>query len=287
MHLAIIVPFRDERQHLSAMLESLGRQERAPDAVILVDDGSVDGSRAVAQDFAADRSNAQVVGHHACPGGPLHAPALRAFAFGTRHLDSSWDAVAKLDADLVLPPDFLAELERRLESDPHLGIVGAHLAEWDASGALRRMPCPTGHVQGATKLYRRACMESIAPLPDTWGWDTVDEFRARQAGWRTRTFALPSGDVVHLRPMGSKQGLLRGHRRAGAAAWGYGAGPVQAAVSAVARTPRRPAILAGVHFLAGYVQAAGHRSPRADRAIRAEVRRHFTARLRRAVGGTR
>ena len=84
-------------------------------------------------------------------------------------------------------------------------------------GTLRRQRCPADHVEGATSFYRRACLEPISPLPPILGWDTIDEVRARMRGWRTRGFELPAGDPVHLRRMGSHDGVLRGYRRAGLA----------------------------------------------------------------------
>ena len=56
MRLAIIVPFRDEARLLPSLLDSLAGQTRPPESLLLVDDGSRDGSHALAAAFAREHS---------------------------------------------------------------------------------------------------------------------------------------------------------------------------------------------------------------------------------------
>lgn len=281
MNIALIVPFLDEEEVLGELLASLAAQERPPDELLLVNDGSSDGSPALGAAFAREYHWARIL--HRAPRGSepdrlIGGGALRAFAWAAER--STADVVGKLDADLILPPDFLAELERHLAMDARLGIVGAHLAQRDPEGPPRRLRNPDGHVHGATKLYRRACWEQIAPLPAAMGWDTVDEVRARMRGWRTASVAIPSGDPVHSRRMGSRDGLLRGYRRAGLAAYAYGSTPTMVVLAALARARHRPYGLSGLSFAWGWASAAIRRAPRASSAERRWVRREQRRRLR-------
>lgn len=280
MRITLVVPFLDEEEVLGDLLASLGAQERRPDELLLVDDGSSDESPAIARAFASDHEWARVF--HRARRGPepdrlIGGGALRAFAWAVEH--SVGDVIGKIDADLILPPDFLAELERQLTADARLGIVGAHLAQRDAQGRPWRLRNPEGHVHGATKLYRSACWVQISPLPATMGWDTLDEVRARMCGWRTATVAIPSGDPVHSRRMGSRDGQLRGYRRAGLAAYTYGSTPVMVALAALIRTGDRPYGLSGLSFAWGWVSAAIRRMPRASSTERQWVRREQRRRL--------
>ena len=61
LHMAVVVPFLDEAEHLPVMLESLAAQQRPPDRVILVDDGSSDDSGVIAERFAEAHPQARVV----------------------------------------------------------------------------------------------------------------------------------------------------------------------------------------------------------------------------------
>ena len=288
LQIAIVVPFLDEGEHLPVLLESMAAQRRPPDRLMLVDDGSSDGSAAIAARFAAGHEYARVVRR------PRRQPERdrmarahewRAFTWGVEQIAGRWDVVAKLDADLRLAPDLLAEMERRFVTDPRLGIAGAFLHEPLADGRLQRQRCAPGHVEGPNRFYRRACLEAISPVPPILGWDTIDEVRARRLGWRTQSFALPRGQVLHLRRMGSHDGTLRGYRRAGWAAYASGADPVHLIAAGLARTRDRPLVACGAAYLLGYAAAALRREPRAEPTVRAHLRREQRARLVALVRG--
>src|SRR3954452_14871015 len=51
LRIAVIVPFLNEADHLPVLLDSLAAQERRPDRLLLVDDGSEDGSASIAAGF--------------------------------------------------------------------------------------------------------------------------------------------------------------------------------------------------------------------------------------------
>ena len=285
MKLVVVVPFLNEEEHLPKMLASIGRQERLPDRLVLVDDGSTDGSPGIAAEFAADHPYATLLRRPVRPAERdrmAKAAELDAFQWGLAKVSEPWDVVAKLDADLEATPDLFAELERRFESDPELGMAGAYLSVVNPAG-VRRHRCPPDHVEGATSFYRRECFDQISPLPPILGWDTIDEVRARMHGWRTQSFPMPSGDPVLLRRTGSHDGILRGFRRTGLAAYAYGAHPLHVLGAAVVRTRERPLVLGGVNYLAGWAGAALTRRPRAERDVRQRVRQENLARMRRTV----
>lgn len=220
MRLAVVVPFLNEAEVLGRLLSSIEAQERRPDRLLLVDDGSEDDSFRLAAAFAEDHPYAGVLQRprQARSSDRLaRASEFLAFQWGVERLDLAWDVVAKLDADLELPPCTLGHLLERLEEDQTLGIAGTFLSERDEAGVVRRVSARECHVHGATKFYRRACFEQIAPVPPILGWDTIDELTAQLHGWTTRSFALPGGDPLHLRPRGAYDGLLRAHRRWGSA----------------------------------------------------------------------
>jgi hypothetical protein len=189
-----------------------------------------------------------------------------------------------MDGDLELSPRTLLELERRFAADPRLGIAGAVLTSVDAEGVPVRHRSPDAHVDGATKFYRRACFEEISPVPPILGWDTIDEACARMHGWRTRSFPV-SGGVLHLRPMGTHDGLPRAFRRWGACAWAYGEPPAVVLLMALQRAADPPAVLGAANYLVGWAAAALRRAPRAKPEVRAFVRADQLGRLRRRLRG--
>jgi poly-beta-1,6-N-acetyl-D-glucosamine synthase len=288
LRLLVIVPFRDEAEHLPSLLASIAAQRRPPDELLLIDDGSTDGSAECAARFAAEHRYARFERRPAR--GPQRnrladAQELRTFVWGLERAGIQWDVTAKVDADVCLSASLFAEAERRFLADPRLGMTGAYLSQVGPDGTLRRQRCPADHVEGPTRFYRRACLEQISPIPAILGWDTIDETRARMRGWRTRAIELPTGDPVHLRRMGSREGVLRGYRRAGRAAYSYGSDPVYLLAAAAVRLRDRPVVACGAAYLAGYCAAAVTRAPRAEPDARAYQRRAQRARLAARLGG--
>jgi glycosyltransferase involved in cell wall biosynthesis len=284
VRLAVIACFLNEEAYLPAFLTSLESQQRAPDRLLLVDDGSSDGSLRLAEEFARGRPYARALSRPRRP--PTRdrlaaAAELQAFCWGVEQLDIAWDVVAKLDGDLRLSPQTLAELERRFEENPRLGVAGAHLSVITASGREVRERGHPHHVRGPTKFYRRECFEQVFPLPFRLGWDTSDEVQARMRGWQTESFAMPDGDPIHLRPTGSRDGALRKHRRDGLTTYAYGAGPLWVLVGATRRLGGRPRVLGALNYVFGWLMAMLRSQPRADHDQRAFLASEHRRRLRR------
>lgn len=283
MRLAVVVPFLNEAEVLGRLLSSIEAQERRPERLLLVDDGSEDGSQSLAVAFAERHPYARAMQRprrDRASDRLGRASELLAFQWAVEQLDLAWEVVAKVDADLELPPCALRHLLERLEEDRRLGIAGAFLSERDEAGDARRIVIPERHVHGATKFYRRACFEQIAPVPPILGWDTIDELTAQLHGWTTRSFALPGGDPLHLRPRGAYDGRLRAHRRWGACAYAFGEPlPVTVLLAARQLASRRP-VAEPANYVAGWLGGALRRQPRAAAEVRAFARGRQYARMR-------
>lgn len=283
----LVCCFLNEARHLPELLASVSVQRRHPDRLVLVDDGSSDGSGELAAVFAREHSFATALVRPRRPPDRdrlTGAPELRAFHWGLRQVDGQFELIGKLDGDLRLTPGTLAHLEHAFADDPVLGLAGPYLAEFDAEGRSVREPTPPQHVRGALKLYRRECLEAIEPIPEILGWDTIDELAARMHGWTTRSVAIADGDPLHLRPTGAHDGALRAYRRWGECAWGFGAHPLHVLGGAIRRTRERPRVLAGASYLAGWAAAGLRRAPRAPANVRAHGRGEQLASLRARLG---
>ena len=290
MHLVVIVSFLNEEGYLPELLQSIQDQTRLPDTLLLVDDGSTDGSPSIVASFAERFPWARILERPprtAERDRLATAAELRAFHYGVSQLSDEWDVVVKLDADLSLKPDHFATVLAEFESDPNLGVAGSYLSKHTPSGGLVREQHAADHVRGPNKFYRRECWEQIQVLPEILGWDTIDEITARMHGWSTRSLSLPEGDSVHLRPTGSHDGRLRAYHRWGRCAYGYGAGPLYVVLGGLRRMRQSPIVLAGVWFVLGYFSAMARRRPRADSKVmkyfREEQRQRSVALARRLV----
>src|SRR4051812_45749589 len=172
------------------------------------------------------------------------------------------------------------------ETEPRVGIAGSQLSLPRAGRAPRFERSQPWHVRGATKFYRRECLDVIQPLPPILGWDTIDETRAQLNSFTVRSIDFPAQPPLHLRATGSYDGVVRGFRRRGAAAWGYGAHPLHVLVSALVRLSQRPRVVGGLAYLAGWLEAGVRRAPRVEPDTRRYLQRQQLRRLGTALART-
>jgi poly-beta-1,6-N-acetyl-D-glucosamine synthase len=281
-----VVPFLNEAKLLPRLLLSIDEQTRPPDLLVLVDDGSTDGSDEIAEAFADAHPYAVALRR---PPRPLQtdrlatAAELLAFQWGLKHIDLPYNIVVKLDGDLELRPVHFAEIESWFERDPRLGVAGAYLSIPLPDGSTLREPHPADHVPGPNKFYRRECLEQMGSVPAFLGWDTVDEVTARMHGWRTTSISLPGGDSMHLRPTGQHDGRLRAFRRWGECAYGWGSHPLNVVAGGIYRARQRPYVLGGAAYILGWVAAHFQGRPRVEKEVRTFKRREELRRIRTLV----
>ena len=114
MRTAVVVPSWNGRRWLPGLVASLEAQERAPDAILFVDNGSRDGSVAWLRERGLDVLE---LGRNT---GFAHAVNR-----GIEHVDAA--AVALVNTDVELAPDWLARAVARLEADDGLGAVATKM----------------------------------------------------------------------------------------------------------------------------------------------------------------
>ena len=168
MRVAIVVPFLNEAAFLPRFLHSVAEQTRRPDLLLLIDDGSADGSAERAEAFAARHSFATAVRRPARPPAVdrlASASVVKAFHWGLERIGGErWDVIAKMDADLELAPDHVETVLGAFEADPALGVAGAYLSICGPGGELRA---------GGAPERARARAEQVLP-PGVPGRDRAD-----------------------------------------------------------------------------------------------------------------
>ncbi len=292
--LLLISPVRDEAAHVDAVVAGVAAQTRPPDLWLVVDDGSSDGTgerfRAHAERLGFLRVLSTPADHTAAGADRLAAAGPeRAWNFGLRSAGAAgFTHLGKLDGDIVLPPQYLAEMLERFAADPQLGMAGGAILEREGE-EWRPLRTPPDHVTAPARLFSRECFEAIGGMPERLGADVITTTYAKLRGYRTVTFAdLP---VRHLRHIGTAQGALRGRARHGAYQYIVHYSLAWVALRSLMVALRfRPYGLSGAWFLAGYLTAALRRAPRVEdpefrRFVRAEQRARLGGALRRLPGG--
>ncbi|SDF99717.1 glycosyltransferase family 2 protein [Klenkia brasiliensis] len=223
--LLVLVPAQDAEATIAATLRSLQAQTRVPDRVVVLADDCLDDTEQVARGF----EGVTVMRTVENPDG--RAGALTA---GWRRFRTGADLVAVVDADTVLAPDCLEQLERTLAGRPG-GVVArygvdqelgstpvarrlvrrdpAELADWTL-GALRGERAEYA-LDGQVGLFDSAALHAVTARRDTPGpWDLLDGDPQlmrdlRRAGAPTST--APSARV-HAGPVLTVSALARRRR---------------------------------------------------------------------------
>jgi glycosyltransferase involved in cell wall biosynthesis len=175
-----IVPVYNGEAYLGAALDSILAQTWRPLEIIVVDDGSTDGSAAVAETYGAI---VRVI---------RQANAGCAAARNAGLAAATGEFVAFLDADDVWHPEKLDRQMARFEARPELDYTVTHVQNfWQDDvreeeelhrGHKRAQPIP-GYVHG-TLLGRRSLFDTLGPF-DTGvnhGDATLWFLRARESG---------------------------------------------------------------------------------------------------------
>jgi glycosyltransferase involved in cell wall biosynthesis len=202
MNYYVIIPAHNEEIFLGEALDSIIAQTKAPKKVVVVNDNSTDGTASIIDAYASRTS--YIEGVH-IQSSDEHLPGskvIAAFNKGLPLLDEDYDFIVKLDADVILPPNYFKRIEAIFSSSKKIGIAGGFAYEKNDEGewALNH-PMDTDHVRGAFKSYSKACFMAMGGLRTAMGWDTVDELLAQYHGFQIVTDA--SLKVKHQRPIGA------------------------------------------------------------------------------------
>jgi glycosyltransferase involved in cell wall biosynthesis len=112
--ISLVVPVRDEESSIGALIESISRQSRPPDEVVLVDGGSTDRTVELAEELTAGDPRYRVVrAGVATPG--------RGRNVGISEAAHDW--IALTDAGIRLDPPWLERLADVAERDPSIRVV--------------------------------------------------------------------------------------------------------------------------------------------------------------------
>ncbi len=155
------IPVRNGEAYLAEAIESVLAQERPCDQVIVVDNGSTDGSAAIARRYAPA---VQLVAEPRPGIGIARNAALRA-ARGSH--------IAFLDADDVWEPGKTGLQLAALRADPELAIVFGHVRQFvspelspERSAALSVPAEPQPGLYIGAMLALRGAVEAIGPWPE-------------------------------------------------------------------------------------------------------------------------
>ena len=181
---SVLMCVRDGERYLRAAIDSALTQTVPPHEVIVVDDGSTDGTVAVARSF---NGRVRVIQQ-----GPVGLGTARNAALAA----ARGEFAGYLDADDLWDPRRLEAQLGAFTADPSLDLVFGHMRRF-AHESADVLSEPVAAAYGGTLLFRRAAAERVGPFrTDVRVGEFLDwMLKARDLGLRETM--LP--DVVLLR----------------------------------------------------------------------------------------
>ncbi|HZT91496.1 MAG TPA: glycosyltransferase family A protein [Gaiellaceae bacterium] len=282
---AVISPVREESANLQRLASCLAEQTMLPARWVIVDNGSSDDTPEVAAALARQYEWAESTTAAAAPTAGPGAPVVRAFHTGLALLPEEHDIIVKQDADTSMASDYFERVLTAFAADDRLGIAGGSCYE-ERDGRWVEINVTGDHVRGASRFYRRECLDDVLPLEERLGWDGIDELKAAVRGWRTRI--VRDAPFYHHRRVGQRDGASTARwRRQGVGAHYMGYRFTYLLLRTAHHALKNPAAVA---MVSGYVGAALRRESRlADQDVRHYLReqqrlRRLPARWREAAG---
>jgi biofilm PGA synthesis N-glycosyltransferase PgaC len=246
----IITPVRDEEAYIQSTIESMIRQTVLPREWIIVDDGSKDNTGKIINDYANRYPWIRAIhrkdrGFRKSGGGVVDA-----FNDGYRALNcSDWKFIVKLDGDLSFDIFYFEKCFDEFERNPRLGVGGGVIC-YIIDGVKQFEECPTFHVRGATKIYRKDCWDAIGGFWPAPGWDTMDEIKASMLGWTTNSFS--DLHLIHHRGTGTAEGIWSGLVKNGRANYICGYHPLFMLSKCILRLARKPYLIGALGLMYGF-----------------------------------
>ena len=274
---SIVTPAYNETSFLPRVFEAIAAQTLRPVKWGIVDDRSTDATWTLINAAARRYPFIEPIQVQGEPGPALGSNVVRLFNLGCARITPAAAFLVKMDADVLLPPDYFATLLAHFQSNPRLGIASGKTYNFQhGTWVLERIA--DSHVTGACKTYRSACLSEMGGLIPILGWDILDVAQARRHDWHTRSFRdLP---LYHLRLTGSATGMVRANLRYGRCYYVIRAHPLFMLAKTFYRALERPYLMSLLIPL-GYLMAALRREPRLDEMGLAEfLRREQLDRLR-------
>jgi poly-beta-1,6-N-acetyl-D-glucosamine synthase len=264
MKYVLITPAHNEETFIQKTLASMVAQTVPPERWIIVDDGSMDHTAEIVEEYAKRHSWIELVQRQQRPDRNFASKA-HAVAAGFERMGSlQFEIVGNLDADVSFGPDYMEFLMRKFSEDAELGVAGTPFTQEGHYDSSKDSFEGENYVAGPCQLFRYRCFHEIGGyVPNrAGGIDWIAVMTARMKGWKVRSFSEKR--YHHHRTLGTAaQGPLRALFSYGEKDYYLGGSPVWQLFRVAYRMTKKPAVTGGLALLCGYCWAAMRRMKRA------------------------
>jgi glycosyltransferase involved in cell wall biosynthesis/phosphorylcholine metabolism protein LicD len=155
--ISVVIPLYNKEAEVERALRSVIEQSLAPREIIVVDDGSTDGSRAIVERIIAEHPEAGIR-LITQPNGGVSAARNRGIA------EAKGDYIALLDADDVWLTGYIAEVCRLMEYYPE---ADAYSTAFDIVSGTQRVAAAVPTTEGYINIAEEALLRHYPIIPST------------------------------------------------------------------------------------------------------------------------
>tara|TARA_Y100000994_G_scaffold249496_1_gene261533 strand:- start:444 stop:1301 length:858 start_codon:yes stop_codon:yes gene_type:complete len=254
LKIIIVTPACNEEIHLPDLISSMVNQSILPVEWIIVDDGSIDNTSNIIKQSVIKYSWITYLRKEKIGARSPGKSVMETFYFGfERRHNLEYDIIIKLDADLVLPYNYMESILEKFYSNKKIGICGGVCTIKQNNQYVVEKETNLDHVRGAIKAYRKQCFIEIGGLLKVMGWDTVDEHTARFLGWHV--IVLPELKVQHQRSTHQEYGLFKAAYRNGRMLYTIRMDVFLLLGNCIKKLVKKPYLIVSILMLVGYLGA--------------------------------
>lgn len=243
----------NEEANIEKTIHAVLSQTVRPQRWVIVSDGSTDQTDEIVRRHAASNLFIRFVRITRFPGRSFGSK-VKALHAGLELLNGvPFSHVGNLDADVTVAPTYFADLLLQFQKQPRLGIAAGFVCEESGGEFRSRRSNRTYSVPHAAQLVRRDCYEAIGgyAVLEYGGEDWHAQTSARMMGWEA--VAFPELPILHHRPTGEADNLLRHRFRQGRMDFSFGSDPLFELLKCLDRVLEKPLVVGGLARLAGFL----------------------------------
>ena len=170
-----MIPAFNEEEYIGNTIEHLQNQLLKPEKIILVNDGSTDKTRQIVERF----KQVEIVDRKNKSSTLTRKQLAQTYNEGLKKLkESDLDYILLLDADLLIPPDYVSIIVERMERNSKLAVVSGVI-----KGEYSTEPRGGGRVV-KTEFWNRIGML----YPVNYGFEGYLLWKAESLGYRVQLF---------------------------------------------------------------------------------------------------
>jgi len=178
---------KNEEKTIGNCVRSVLHQTIPPLVYIVIDDGSTDETSRILDTFTPRIDSIYLEGGRVRKRGDhLRNLFLIAVKLASGRV-SNWRYLLSVDADEILPQDYVENLIKKMGEDPKLGMASG-IPIYKTHGGYEKIHRASDRVWNGARLYRRDCWDSIGFIPSIQGWDMWVRLEANRLGWKTKSF---------------------------------------------------------------------------------------------------